>query len=260
MLMLLAILSTGVVQAQDEEPTADELAAELYAAGAQHLYYSEYTEALAAFEEAWELTRQVDLLYNIANVYEQMGDDVEALAYLKAYQDAVDDKLSQKTAERRVVVVSERLEQSGIDPRDVQAATVGQVTQRGKVVVPDEVGGVVTAEISASGRAPRDAKDKAPRSGPSRAPGQTAGYVMVPAGGLMAVGFGVTAGVTYAKGRGYREAIDRPSYEAIRPLNNASVALTAVGLGLAAGGVVLAIDDGPRISPTPGGILLSGSF
>ncbi len=91
---------------------------------------------------------------------------------------------------------------------------------------------------------------------------------MLPAGGLMAAGFGITAGVTYAKGRGYRDAVDRPSYEAIRPLNNASVALTAVGLGLAAGGVVLAIDDGPgiasfgaaRIRPTPGGILLSGSF
>lgn len=274
MLMLLAMLSIGSVQAQDEEPTIEERAAELYEAGAQHLYYSEYEEALAAFLEAWDLTHQVDLLYNIAGVYEQMGDDVEALAYLKAYQNEVDDKLSQKTAERRIAVVSERLKQAGVNPKDVAAASVGKVEQPGEVEV--EVAAVdtdiepVTAEISGAekgrekkAKEPKAAKTKAPKSGPARPVSQTAGYVMAPAGVVMAAGFGITAGVTYAKGRAYRDAIDRKSYEEIRPLNNASVALTAVGLGLAAGGVVLAIDDGPlgpRISPTPGGILLSGSF
>ncbi len=81
------------------------------------------------------------------------------------------------------------------------------------------------------------------------------GLVVMGAGGLVGIGFGVTSYVTYHQSRSMIEQGDKTSYENTLPLNHVSVILTGVGGGIAVTGLLVELLDSaasPHTIP-PGG-------
>jgi tetratricopeptide (TPR) repeat protein len=64
---------------------SDEDAREAYYTGDNHYAAGRYEEALKYFEKAYALSKRPQLLYNIANAYERMGDYEAAAGYLRKY-------------------------------------------------------------------------------------------------------------------------------------------------------------------------------
>lgn len=86
-LCLLAVMGslcavTGTSWADDSD---DEKAREAYYVGDNHYAAGRYEEALEYFEKAYALSKRPQLLYNIANAYERMGDYQAAADYLRRY-------------------------------------------------------------------------------------------------------------------------------------------------------------------------------
>ncbi len=101
------------------------------------------------------------------------------------------------------------------------------------------------------------------------------GLVLMGIGGAMAIGFGVTATVTHVQGQVWIEDGEQSLYEARKPLNNASVVLSAAGGGVAVIGLIVdlatagrrarataAVGAGraPALGPGPGQLGLSASW
>lgn len=63
----------------------DEKAREAYYTGDNHYAAGRYEEALKYFEKAYKLSKRPQLLYNIANAYERMGEYEAAAGYLRRY-------------------------------------------------------------------------------------------------------------------------------------------------------------------------------
>jgi len=86
-------------ESSEPEGTAGELgeneeqARRLYLLGDDLYMQGRYAEALAAFEESYELSGRALLLYNMANVHERSGDFEQALLKLEAYlPDSTDEE------------------------------------------------------------------------------------------------------------------------------------------------------------------------
>jgi len=101
------------------------------------------------------------------------------------------------------------------------------------------------------------------------------GLVIMGIGGAMAAGFGITAGVTHGQGQNWIEGGEQELYEARKPLNNASVVLSAAGGGVALVGLIIEIATAkkrteakavtdltttPALGPGPGQLGLSASW
>jgi tetratricopeptide (TPR) repeat protein len=84
---LLLVSSTlafaGTVAAQPRE--TDTRARQLYLRGDRFYQEGRYEEAVAAFQEAFDLSQRPLLHFNLANAYERLGRLEEALASLRAY-------------------------------------------------------------------------------------------------------------------------------------------------------------------------------
>lgn len=63
----------------------DEKAREAYYTGDNHYAAGRYEQALEHFEKAYALSKRPQLLYNIANAYERMGEYEAAAGYLRRY-------------------------------------------------------------------------------------------------------------------------------------------------------------------------------
>ncbi|MBO6935806.1 MAG: tetratricopeptide repeat protein [Deltaproteobacteria bacterium] len=71
----------------------EEQARRLFLLGDDLYMQGRYAEALAAFEESYELSGRALLLYNMANVHERSGDFEQALLKLEAYlPDSTDEE------------------------------------------------------------------------------------------------------------------------------------------------------------------------
>jgi len=90
-----------------------------------------------------------------------------------------------------------------------------------------------------AGVADAPAGGPAPRTGASG--GGHPGLVIMGIGGAMAAGFGITATVTHVQSQTWIEDGDQELYEARKPLNNASVVLSAAGGGVAVIGLIIEI-------------------
>jgi tetratricopeptide (TPR) repeat protein len=73
-------------------PTGDEKAAnlkraeELYRNGERLYTEGSYESAILAFQESYELSKEPQLLYNIGNAYERLGDFANSRRYLDQYR------------------------------------------------------------------------------------------------------------------------------------------------------------------------------
>lgn len=223
MMLLLALLA--LAQEPALTPEDEARAREIYENGATLYEEGLYEEAILAFEEAYAVSRRPALLYNIANAYERLGKWNEALDALNRYRVYAREE-EREAIERRIRNLERRMAE--------QAAAAPPVSTTGSAPPPAPV-------------------DVTPPPEPVKARGG-AGWVLLGAGGLLAVGGGTLAGTTWAESRGWIEAGDQERWERWRPANNAGVVVGGVGGALLLSGVVVVAIDGPALSVGPGGL------
>jgi tetratricopeptide (TPR) repeat protein len=95
-------------------------AEELYSEGDKLYNLAEYDKAIEKFKEAYLLSKEPLLLYNIAQAYRQKGDCANALKFYKNYLREAPDAENKETVDKRVVEMDECVKkaQSG-EPRPV---------------------------------------------------------------------------------------------------------------------------------------------
>ena len=220
----LYLLLSGSAFAQDADP--DARARELYENGAALYEEGRYDEAIVAWDEAYRLSQRHALLYNIANAQERLGDYEAALDTLAEYR-ALAPASERDVLDRRLRSIERRMEEAG-EPVSTTTTTV-----------------------------PVD-------TGPAR------DLELLPIGligvGAVALSTGTVFGV---RSRAAGDELETVCVNGLCPSEaqdllqrNARSALIAdiawgVGAAAAAGGV---IDDSMRVQPTPGGLLLRGTF
>lgn len=104
---ILAVASASVASAQ--ETPEDVRARELYRLGDDLYSHGRYEEALAAFEEAYELSERPLLLFNMANAQERSGHWEEAIVSLEAYLPHAEED-EQARIRNRLVSLRQRAE------------------------------------------------------------------------------------------------------------------------------------------------------
>jgi outer membrane protein assembly factor BamD (BamD/ComL family) len=86
-IVLLTALLLQLPRAAAAAPTPEEKARarERYQKGLTHYDIKEYSEALAEFKNAYREVQDPAFLFNIAQCYRKLGQDVEALDYYRNY-------------------------------------------------------------------------------------------------------------------------------------------------------------------------------
>ncbi|MCB9763760.1 MAG: hypothetical protein H6739_28585 [Alphaproteobacteria bacterium] len=207
-LLPLALAAPGLAHAQDDA-AEEQRAKELFYNGRDLYNEGLYQEAILAFEESYRLSGRHELLLNIASAQERLGQVQEAVDTLNRYR-AYAPADEREALERRIRNLERRLaeEAENQPPEPVAQPAPAQ---------PDPVPVPVKSPVTR----------QAPRWG------------LVAGGAATAIGFGATAAATWGLSRTWIAEGDQETYEAVRPFNNASLALVGVGGGVAVLGLVL---------------------
>jgi tetratricopeptide (TPR) repeat protein len=222
------LLATASATAQVPEPvqrelTPDERARELYLRGDRLYAEGSYDEAIAALEQAYDLSHRSALLYDIANALERLGRYEEALRYLNDYAPSAPEH------QRHIVLKRIRsLEARAEEQRRADRA-------RGERAAPP-------VEAPAAAAAPSPVSE--PASGP---PPPVLGYVIAGAG-LVSIGAGVVLGLSASSARdeaegecvnnGAQTLCPASAHDALSAGRNRAIAADiAWGVGLVAVGV-----------------------
>jgi tetratricopeptide (TPR) repeat protein len=213
----------AVAAAQADQAAADARAREIFENGVQLYEEGRYDLAVEAFAEAYRLSRRPALLWNLANAHEkldQLEEALDALQRYRVYAEAGEREdvaarvrdLQRRIAERQSAAFEDPEDDGGDDGEDDEAAGDDLLLDRGR---PEAPGGARSA-------------------GP-----HPAGGVLLGVGGATAGAFAAVAGVTYGQAQDARALGDQAGWEAVKPLNNASLGLIGVGVGTAAAGAVV---------------------
>lgn len=119
---------------QQEEPVEDTRARELFLEGEAHYAAGRYELAAERYLEAYQLSQRPELLFNVGNAYERLGDYEKAARYLGEYAD--------NPRARDVVSVRERIRR--LDAAAADQKRRAQQEQQ-PVPQPDSAGSAVTA-------------------------------------------------------------------------------------------------------------------
>lgn len=112
MLLLLASLAFAPPAFAQSSPTPEEVeqAKQLFRNGADLYDEGRYEDAIAAWQEAYNLSKQPVLLFNIANAYERLGRYQESYDALNRYR-AFAPESEREAIERRLVNLEARLKE-----------------------------------------------------------------------------------------------------------------------------------------------------
>ena len=231
MSVLLFLLLAIAGAAEPVQAAADlERAKTLYANGSQLYEEGLYDKAILAFQEAYAVSKNPKLLYNIANAQERSGDIAGSLDTLNTYRVYAETSESD-TLDRRIKALENRLEAEKAKAAAVVAAAA-----------------VVPAPVVAAPVVPAVVPEPKPN---------TLRWVLVGVGAGMTAGFGTVTGISYSSGLDSRDAGNQASYESSRTLNNISLPLTGIGGALLVTGLAL---PAKRLSVGPGSIALHTTF
>ncbi|MCK6551605.1 hypothetical protein L6R52_37580 [Myxococcota bacterium] len=243
-----ALSPTPAVAQTAEAPTFESYVADAL----EHYKNRRYPEAIVAFEKAYELRAEPELVYNIARSYEKSLKRAEAIA---AYERFLG--LPGTTAELRASALSAqdalRKEQETLRRRDQQKATAATATPEPKL----------DAQPATTARA-----TVAPE-----APSRTLEWVLIGGGLTVAAAGGVFTGLAFRSHADFEAATDRSAQIELRDETNrnALVADVLVGAGAVSVAVGLALflftGDTPAdvaLAPTVGsdgaGLTFAGRF
>lgn len=163
--------------------TADDAklkrAEELFLNGRQLFKEGSYEAAILAFQESYELSKLPEILYNIGNSYEKLGDFANARKYLDQYRAFAPEK-ERELLGRRIQNLDQRLREQ----EDKARAERERQEQEAKQADP---GPVAPPPVTQPEPAPEPKKDRV--FGP--AAGALTGVAVVGLG--LGIGFGVSA-------------------------------------------------------------------
>jgi tetratricopeptide (TPR) repeat protein len=93
-------------------PTPDEKAKarEHYQKGLVHYDIKEFSEALAEFKNAYRVVQDPAFLFNIAQCYRKLGQDIEALDYYRNYARRFPNAPNRSEVDRRIQEIEHELE------------------------------------------------------------------------------------------------------------------------------------------------------
>ncbi|WAS92915.1 tetratricopeptide repeat protein [Nannocystis punicea] len=154
-------------------------AEELFLNGRQLFKEGSYEAAILAFQESYELSRLPEILYNIGNSYEKLGDFANARKYLDQYRAFAPEK-ERELLGRRIQNLDQRLREQ----EDKARAEREKQEQEAKQPEP---GPVVPPPVTEPEPAPKPKKDRV--FGPVA--GALTGVAAVGLG--LGIGFGVSA-------------------------------------------------------------------
>ncbi|MDC0717748.1 tetratricopeptide repeat protein [Nannocystis bainbridge] len=154
-------------------------AEELFLNGRQLFKEGSYEAAILAFQESYELSRLPEILYNIGNSYEKLGDFANARKYLDQYRAFAPEK-ERELLGRRIQNLDQRLREQ----EDRARAERERQEQEAKQAEP---GPVAPPPVTPAEPAPEPKKDRV--FGP--AAGVLTGVAVVGLG--LGIGFGVSA-------------------------------------------------------------------
>lgn len=124
----------------EDEAAKLKRAEELFINGKQLFKEGSYEAAILAFTESYELSKLPDLLYNIGNAYERLGEFANARKYLDQYRAFAPEK-ERETLTRRIQNIDQRLreqEEKAKADKDKQPPPVEEGPKDGPVTPPVE--------------------------------------------------------------------------------------------------------------------------
>ena len=117
------------------QPAGDDKAAnlkraeELFFNGKRLYTEGSYEAAILAFQESYELSKEPQLLYNIGNTYERLGDFANARRYLDQYR-AFAPENERDVLSRRISALDQRQREKEQKERDAAAAAAANNTNK----------------------------------------------------------------------------------------------------------------------------------
>ena len=200
-------------------PNPDQRARDLYEEGREKYRLAKYDEAAKAFAESYELSGRSALLLNLAAAHERAGNTSDAIDTLKQYRVYVKDEAERERLGVRIYNLEEKL-------RAEELADTERLEE-----MKEEVYG------------------PPPKERNWLVPG-------VAGGGALA--FGTLAALSHSWGLQAQDEGDADRYATMRTVNNVSLGLAGVGVGLAV--VSVAIGDNMALIPTGHGVALWTRF
>ena len=123
--------------ASDDKATNLKRAEELFRNGERLYTEGSYESAILAFQECYELSKEPQLLYNIGNAYERLGDFANSRRYLDQYRAFAPEK-EREALSRRIQALDQRQREKEQKEREA-AATNG--TESGRTANPPPMTG-----------------------------------------------------------------------------------------------------------------------
>jgi len=108
-LCLALLLRAAPVTAAPPSPEEKTRAREHYQKGLTHYDIKEYSDALAEFKNAYRVVQDPAFLFNIAQCYRKVGQDVEALDYYRNYLRRFPNAPNRSEVERRIQEIEREL-------------------------------------------------------------------------------------------------------------------------------------------------------
>ena len=181
--MLLAwSAAPSAAAAQDEEQARLH-----YRTGASYYDSGDYEDALREFKRSHKLNPHPVLFYNISMCHQHLGNDDEAIDYLKRYLESDAEISNRRTLERRL---------ENLETRQTQRREAEQRRKAAAAEAAEEDGASKPAKTAEK----RPTKPKKPKEPPGPEAGARAGAVVAVAGGVVGLAGGVAASVGAAGG------------------------------------------------------------
>jgi outer membrane protein assembly factor BamD (BamD/ComL family) len=108
--VLAIVLLAGPAAATPPTPEEKAKAREHYQKGLTHYDIKEYSEALAEFKNAYRVVQDPAFLFNIAQCYRKLGQDVEALDYYRNFVRRFPNAPNRGEVDRRIQEIEKELD------------------------------------------------------------------------------------------------------------------------------------------------------
>ena len=236
------LVSGGVAQAQ---PSADQLLAKRhYQLGAQLYKTSDYTRALAEFQEAYRLSKKPGLLFNLARCHEVLANLEQSIKYYRMYLAQVPGTSKRSLVQSRLRNLEKRLaaqkpKQAPDSPGAPQPVKVKEPVKPIPATPPAAPEPSEPAEMAGAG-----AVDTGPSPASIRRWKRTAGWIALGTGGALLVTGIVFGAMASGKAADYEEAARDQTYDDLSDLREEGESLQSTQIGLMVAGGVLAAAGG----------------
>lgn len=123
-------------EAQDAEPSRNELARDAYEEGSTHFEAERYEEALEAFQRSYDYERLPALLFNMASALDRLGRPEQAIARYEAYLVAMEEDANAPYVRSRIRLLQAELSETSPEARAEDQEEGGEAVSEEAVQAP----------------------------------------------------------------------------------------------------------------------------